>query len=202
MPSGSRKSPIKVGADQRSDLCHGLYRIIAGATGGQFQAFAYLGMKRIHVLSGDSMAGVVAEMTAEIDRRAKALRRNSIDEIPSEAEFREVLTALATRKNEFVFSMLHVHRQFNGYLAAPKDIARRSGADEATVMLEYAKFGRRVGSLLNFSPALDGWDRAVEKIAAFCLPEPHETTGQLLFRMRPEVAYALGVEPRNSTFLA
>lgn len=177
--------------DGRIDMNYFHYRIIAGQREGKCQAIAYVGRQKIDSVTGESVTIAVDTMKQSLDERLAHLRRQRVDGVPTEAEYREGLMALDTEMQEDVLGLLKLHGQRPGATASFGDMARLNDLEEPAIADTYARAGRRLGNLLNFSPDPDGVTPEMAPALSFALAEPTAAKRSPVLRLRPEVLLAL-----------
>jgi len=167
------------------------YRIIAGQREGKCQAIAYVGRRKIDSVTGESVTIAVDTMKQSLDERLAHLRRQRVDGVPTEAEYREGLMALDTAMQEDIIGLLKLHGQRPDATASFGDMARLTDLDEPAISDTYAHLGRRLGNLLNFSPDPDGVTPEMAPALSFALVDPTAARRSPALRLRPEVLLAL-----------
>lgn len=175
----------------RIDTYHFLYRIIAGQRESKCQAIAYVGRQKLDAIAGETVALAVEAMKQSLDERLSHLRRQRVDGVPSEAEYREGLLALTAVMQDDVLVLLRLHRLRPAARASLNELARASGQNEGRIAECYARLGRRLGDLLQYSPHTEGRHSALAPMATFAFLEPHSRNGSAVLRLRPEVVEAL-----------
>jgi len=178
-------------ANGRIDLEYLHYRIIAGQREGKCQAIAYVGREKIDAVASESVTIAVDTMKQSLNERLAHLRRQRVDGIPTEAEYREGLMALDTAMQEDVLALLKLHCRRPDAIATFGEMARIADLDEPVVADTYARIGRRLGGLLDFSPDPDGVSPDMAPALSFALVEPPAGRRSTALRLRPEVLFAL-----------
>ncbi len=115
----------------RTEVTHGIYHIIAGHVAGSGQALAYLGGRRIHAATGDTVEAAVASVIDALELRVKALRAQREGGVPAAAEFHEALQAMDPRLVANVIPLLRAHRYLPQGNATFVDIQRATGRTES-----------------------------------------------------------------------
>jgi hypothetical protein len=177
--------------DGRVSVPHGAYLIVAGRRGEACAAVAYLGKKRIEETAGGTVDDAVQAARAALDARSSALRAQRTGEVPTESEFREMLGALYPELSKRMTAVLAAHCRQPGAAASMKDLARRFDVSENTIKLGYGRLARRLSSLLDFTPALEGLDRGLVPLLSLAEIEPTAKTDRSVLRLRPELVAAL-----------
>lgn len=188
----SNKAPAKL-IEERLEVEHFRYRIVAGQRDGACQAVAYLGRRKIYTTGGETVDAAVAAVKRILDEHLVRLARERVDGVPSEAEFREALLVVDMALPEQVVRLLSAHSRCPGGAATLSDLARLSGWDEATVKLKYVQAGRQIANLLGFSPRPNKRERPFAPILTFAGLDLTDGSAAAILRLRPEVIAALAI---------
>jgi len=175
---------------ERTEVTHGIYRIIAGPQANTGRAIAYLGGRPIHVATETSVETAVAAATAALDLRKQQLRSQRQDDVPSVAEFQEALNALDLRTFATLAPLLRIHRHLPRQTASIADLARCSGTAESTTLALYLKLGKAMTSTLELVPEGSGLARRMLPLLVFATVEPGNGKNVLL-QLRPTFVDAL-----------
>jgi hypothetical protein len=175
---------------QRSDIDYGLYRIIAGEQAKSFKAIAYVGMRKIAETTGDNADAAINSLKAFLDVRAAKRKQERETGVPSSAEFKEALEALRPSMPQQLIDILFTHRRLPDDTAAMLQLVRISSAWTPAVMeVEYARLGRKISRLLEFSPLANGIEPQLMPIVVLATPKGSVHTRT--WKLRPQVAAAL-----------
>lgn len=180
-------------SDHRIDIPYGLYRIIAGRRTDAWYAIGYLGMRKIDVAMGDSLDDAISRMKQLLDQRLSALHRRRIDGVPSAAEFKEALDAMYPKLPERMAALVALHSRLLRASASLRDLSRRSGLDEAVILADYIRFGRRVGQALQFAPRENRLPRALWPILTVGeVDVSAQNRSDTVIKLRRQILEALG----------
>lgn len=130
----------------RIDTTHNRYRIVGGQRDGICQAIAYLGRRRVYEANGETVAAAVDSLKRTLDEHIDRLIQERVEGVPCEAEFREALLALAPALTAETMKLLVGQSRLPGGAISVGELARRSGRDEATVVADYARLGRKLAA--------------------------------------------------------
>jgi len=187
----TRAKTARPSADERVDIPHHHYRIVAGRLNGECRAIAYLGRRRFDSLTAASVAEAIETLKRTLDDHHAALRRERTASIPTDSEFREALDVLEAELPASVFGLLRAHAKHGGSTATVGDLARIGVGDEAVVLAEYTRLGRRLGDLLGFTPEKDGLGRGLAAMQSFAVVEAASDRQPAQIRLRPQLVSAL-----------
>ncbi len=176
---------------ERIEIDHHRYRIVAGKRKGSFQAIAYLGRRLVESSTGDSVELAVESLKTSLDQRLARLREGRSGDVPSEAEFGEALTVVGAELPSSTMEVLALHSRLPGAASTLSDLARRADSDEATVAAAYARLGRRLAVLLDYAPTSEDSEQRLAPISTFATVDGDAAGSSPLLRLRPEVVAAL-----------
>lgn len=172
---------------ERVETSHGRYRIVAGRSGEDCKALAFLdglGMTPVATHTAGSVDDAVSGLIEELDERRAILERTRRDGVPSSTEFIEAIAALPLQFRTMALDLLPAHARFPDANPELSDLARRTRQSEEELLKCYTAIGKRIGVLLNFQPSANPHEILVETSSA-------EDTGAAdRWRLRPEIAIA------------
>jgi hypothetical protein len=114
---------------ERIDIDHHHYRIVAGQREGKCQAIACVGPYKVDAVTAESVALAVDAMKCTLDERLSHLRRQRVNGLPTEQEYREGLAALKTVMPDGVIDLLGRHSHRPGATASLSELARAAGQE-------------------------------------------------------------------------
>lgn len=177
--------------EERAETEYRHYRIIAGRMAGVCQAIAYAGNRKVAAQDGKSVDQAVSALEAVLEERLLDLRRERVHGIPTEIEFREAMSTLQGSGLKYAVELLTGHSRLPHATATPAQLARLCDGDQAVSRSAYERLGRRLATLLEFSPQANGLDRSLADALSFAEIVPHPTQSGSALRLRPEVIGAL-----------
>lgn len=185
----SRRIPRRTAAPARTDVDYGFYRIIAGERDGIAQANAYLGMGKIETCEAATVEEAVKDLTAVLDARMARLRQGRAEDVPTQDEFAEAISAIVVESRQQVLDLLRLHAKLPDSTATIGDLARRCGTEQADVAAAYARFGRQLAALLDFAPEAEDLDDALAPLLTFA--QVTQRDGRTRLQLRAEVKDAV-----------
>jgi hypothetical protein len=175
---------------QRTEIEHGLYRIIAGQRGKSFKAIAYVDMRKVAETSGENAEEAINSLKAFLDAKTAKRKEGRKEEVPSAAEFKDALEVLRVNMPDRLMDILFTHRRLPDDTATMLQLARISSGWTSTVMeVEYARLGRKISRLLGFSPVCKGLEPHLMPVVVFATPKGSMHKG--IWKLRPQFAAAL-----------
>lgn len=188
-----RNRTSKPSADDRVDISHHHYRIIAGRLNGACRAIAYLGRRRLDEVEADTVEDAVDAMKRTLDDHLAALRRERRDTVPTADEYGEALTVLRAELPAPVFAILDTHVKQTDAVATIRDLMRSGAGDREAVIEAYGRLGRRLAALLDFAPDSQELGREYASMQSFAFVETSEDGTSAVLCLRPQVVTALGL---------
>jgi hypothetical protein len=183
---------------ERTEVGHGMFRIVAGQQGEVSRAVAYLGMKPLHSVEGESVDAAVETIKFELDGRTGRLKQERVDGVPTQKEYLEAL--LGARISQRTANLLKAHSRFPERTASIDDIARRCAIDVTTVTSDYLRTGRQLGALLSFAPRVDGCPKRLLPILSIATSD--DWAGEPELQLRAELSAALDRWPHDRNGLS
>lgn len=174
----------------RIDIQCGLYRIIAGLQGNEHRAIAYLGGKQRASVSGNTVDDAIKSLEKILEERVVRLREARIDDLPSAEEFLDAFESIRNEVTERQLRLLKAHRRYPEAVASLSDLARDEDLSTAAAEAAYARLGKRLGKLMEFSPAPNTLGPTLAGILVLAMPEAEQDL-QSPLRLRAPVMQAL-----------
>lgn len=174
----------------RIDIQCGLYRIIAGLQGKEHRAIAYLGGKQRASVSGNTVDDAIRTLEKILKERVVRLREARIDDLPSAEEFLDAFESIRNEITERQLRLLRAHRRHPDVVASLSDLATAEDLSAAAAEAAYARLGKRLGTLLEFSPAPNTLGPTLAGILVLAMPEAEQDLHSPL-RLRTPVVQAL-----------
>lgn len=196
-PLASRKTTaVKSNAatvNERIELMHGPYRIIAGALENECRAIAYLGPRQLDTASAATVDEAVTDVKALLDQRMAQRRESRVNGTPSASEYREALASLPATQRSKVLPLLLAHGRMPEGKLAVQELVRRFDFDATEVLTAYRRLGRSLSAYLDFAPKEHDFHAKQAVLAVFAIAEqPAQEAGPALtMALRPELIEGL-----------
>ncbi|MEX2642279.1 MAG: hypothetical protein WD270_02415 [Acetobacterales bacterium] len=181
---------------------HNHYTIIAGFQEGDYRAIAYAGRRKVKEVHAASLQEAIGSLKRFLDERSEQMRANRVDGVPNVVEYREAIFALERAGFADAVSVLHLHGSQPDGTATLSALSRKAELTEDVVAAAYARFGRKLGTVLGFSPKADTGSSSFPEIATFALPAPSSSGVRQTVTVRAKVRKAIGDSPDNDDVAA